>query len=64
MVKTFIAVVCALALYVVLGGVIPLSGYTAVTFPALRLLPVVGAWICFLTFKGIASMCLFSYVAK
>ncbi len=64
MIKTILAVVCALAVYVVLGSVIPLSGHVAVTFPVLRLVPALGAWLCFLTFKGIASLCLFSYVSR
>ncbi len=64
MIKTILAVVCALAVYVLLGGAVPLSGHTAVVFPVLRLVPAIGAWLCFLTWKGIASLCLFSYVAK
>lgn len=64
MIKTILAVVCALAVYVVLGSAVPLSGTTAVVFPVLRLVPALGAWLCFLTFKGIASLCLLSYVAR
>jgi hypothetical protein len=64
MIKTVLAIVCALAVYVVLGSVLPPSGAVAVTFPVLRAIPALGAWLCFLTFKGIASLCLFSYVAK
>lgn len=64
MIKTVLAIVCALAVYVVLGGAVPLSGHTAVVFPVLRTVPALGAWVCFLTYKGIASLAVYGAVAS
>ncbi len=63
MIKPLIAAVCALAMYLVLGTHVPFLGAAAVVFPALRAVPFLGAWVCFLTYKGIASLSLFSWVA-
>lgn len=64
MIKTFIAIVAAVAIYVALGIMIPLSGHTAVVFPALQVVPAVGLWLCFLTYKGIAALAALSAIAK
>jgi energy-converting hydrogenase Eha subunit E len=64
MIKTFIAVVAAVAIYVALGIMLPITGHTAVVFPALQVVPAVGLWLCFLTYKGIAALAALSAIAK
>ncbi len=64
MIKTFIALVASVAIYVLIGGYVPISGHQAVVFPVLRLVPAVGMWLCFLTYKGILSLAAFSAIAK
>lgn len=64
MIKTFLAIFAAVAVYIALGIMIPLSGHTAVVFPALQVIPAVGLWLCFLTYKGIVGLVAFSAIAK
>jgi hypothetical protein len=63
MIKLALTVAIAIAAYIALG-MVPFLGHVAVTFPLLAAVPVLGAYICFLTFKGIASLALFSYVGR
>lgn len=63
MIKLALTVAIAFAAYVALG-MVPLLGHVAVTFPVLAAIPVVGAYACFLTFKGVAALALFSYVGR
>lgn len=64
MIKLALAIVLSLACYVILGMYLPFLGYVAVRFPLLAILPVVGAWASFLTFKGIAALSLFGYLGR
>lgn len=64
MIKTFLAIFAAVAVYIALGIVIPLSGHIAVVFPILQVVPAVGMWLCFLTYKGIVGLVAFSAIAK
>jgi hypothetical protein len=64
MIKTFLAIFAAVAIYVAMGIMLPITGHTAVVFPALQVIPAVGLWICFLTYKGIAALAARSAIAK
>ncbi len=64
MIKTFLAIVAAVAVYVALGIVLPVTGHTAIVFPALQVVPALGLWLCFLTYKGIAALVTLSAIVK
>ncbi len=57
MIKLALATLLAVAVYVALGVVLPVSGYTALVVTAL------GTWGAF-TYKGILAMVAFGAVAK
>ncbi len=62
--KLALTVVLALALYAVLGAYAPFLGRVAVTFPLLAAVPAVGAWACFLTFKGLICLATFGWLGR
>lgn len=64
MIKTFLAIFAVVAIYVAMGIMLPISGHTAIVFPALQVIPAVGLWLCFLTYKGILALAAMSAIAK
>lgn len=64
MIKSALAVVAALAIYVALGIMIPVSAHTAVVFPALQVVPAFGMWLCFLTYKGIVALAAMTAISR
>jgi len=56
MIKSFVVLFILVAVYVACGALVPALGHTAVVFPTLAAVPAVGAWICFLTYKGIIAL--------
>ena len=63
-IKLAAIIVLTLALYAIIGVYAPFLGHVAVTFPLLAAIPAVGAWACFLTFKGIICLATFGWLGK
>jgi len=64
MIKLAFILFVVFAVYIALGILLPISGGTAVVFPAIAAIPKVGGFLCYLTYKGIACIAAFSALAK
>ncbi len=64
MIKSFVVLLVLVAVYVACGVLAPVTGHTAIVFPTLAVVPAVGSWVCFLTYKGIAAMLTASFVGS
>ncbi len=64
MIKLAFLLVISFLVYVAIGAVLPVAGSTAIVFPTVAAIPAVGAWLCFLTYKGIAAIAVFGALGK